>query len=83
VPAVPVPVQTTGGAGDAHLAGLLGGMTAGLSLAQAQRLAALLAASSVTSQHTIYKGVTRAELARLAARLDEPPAPALAALLAG
>jgi sugar/nucleoside kinase (ribokinase family) len=83
VPAVPVPVQTTGGAGDAHFAGLLAGLTAGLAMKEAQRLATLLAAAAVASPHTIHKGITRAELSQLAGRLAKPLAPELAALLAG
>jgi sugar/nucleoside kinase (ribokinase family) len=77
-----VPVETTGGAGDAHFAGLLAGLAAGLPLGAAQRLGTLVAAAAVTSPHTIHKGITRAELGELAARLAGPPAPNLSALLA-
>jgi len=77
-----VPVQTTGGAGDAHLAGLLAGLAAGLSLGEAQRLATLVAAASVTSPHTIHKGLSRTELRALAAAWPDPPSPVLSSLLA-
>jgi ribokinase len=65
-PALPVRVVSTGGAGDAHFAGLLAGLAAGLALPSAQALGALLAAASVTSPHTIHKGITREMLSELA-----------------
>jgi sugar/nucleoside kinase (ribokinase family) len=68
VPAIPVPVATTGGAGDAHLAGIIAGLAAGLPLATAHRLGVVIAAASVTSPHTIHKGITRRTLADLALR---------------
>jgi sugar/nucleoside kinase (ribokinase family) len=52
-PALPVKVEGTAGAGDAHLAGLLAGLSLGLSIAEALPLAALAAAASVSSRHTI------------------------------
>jgi ribokinase len=54
-PVFPVKVQNTAGAGDAHLAGLMVGLTAGLSVAEAQQLATLISGSSVESPHTINK----------------------------
>jgi len=68
VPAIPVPVATTGGAGDAHLAGIIAGLAADLSMAIAHRLGVVLAGASVTSPHTIHKGITRRSLADLAIR---------------
>lgn len=65
-PALPVRVETTGGAGDAHFAGTLAGLAVGLPLAEAQLLGSLLAAASVTSPHTIHKGITREILRELA-----------------
>jgi ribokinase len=63
------------GAGDAHLSGLIVGLAAGLSLAQAHELAALVAGLSVTSPHTINKEIGRGTLRQLAgdcgARLSE------------
>jgi sugar/nucleoside kinase (ribokinase family) len=61
-PALPVRVETTGGAGDAHFAGILAGLAAGLPLIEAQLLGTLLASASVTSPHTIHKGITRGML---------------------
>ena len=67
-PALPVRVASTGGAGDAHFAGILSGLAAGLPLPSAQELGTLLAAASVTSPHTIHKGITRDMLRKLAGR---------------
>lgn len=53
-PTVEVEAVSPAGAGDAHLAGLMVGLVAGLSLQQAQELALLVAALSVTSPHTIH-----------------------------
>jgi sugar/nucleoside kinase (ribokinase family) len=73
VPALPVPVASTAGAGDAFLGGLLAGVAAGLPfagngaprtslterpLASALDLAALVAAYKVTSPHTIPPDLT-------------------------
>ena len=65
VPAAPVEVETTGGAGDAHLAGIIAGIVTGLSLADAQRVGSVMAAASVRSPHTINFEVTREELAQI------------------
>jgi ribokinase len=62
LPAFSVPVVSTAGAGDAHLAGTIAGLCTGLPLAQAHELGALTAAMSVTSPHTIHKGITRRSL---------------------
>jgi sugar/nucleoside kinase (ribokinase family) len=70
LPAVKVPVATTGGAGDAHLAGVVAGVALGLPLSAAHGLGVVLAAASVTSPHTIHKAVTRACLADLAERAN-------------
>lgn len=66
-PSITVPVASTAGAGDAHLSGVLVGLTAGLSLADAHRVGGLVGAMSVTSPHTINKAITRESLARFAA----------------
>jgi ribokinase len=66
LPAFRVPVAGTAGAGDAHLAGTIAGLAAGLSLAQAHELGAMTAAMSVTSPHTINREVTRSSLRRFA-----------------
>lgn len=57
IPSIEIQPKSTAGAGDAHLSGLLAGLTAGLSLAQAQELANLTAALSVASADTIHKGI--------------------------
>jgi sugar/nucleoside kinase (ribokinase family) len=68
MPALSVEAASTAGAGDAHLAGILAGLAAGLKLAQAQQLGTLLAALSVTSPHTIHPEAGRDALGRLAER---------------
>jgi len=62
LPAFPVAVISTAGAGDAHLAGTLAGLAVGMPLTQAHGLGALTAAMSVTSPHTINKEITRDSL---------------------
>ncbi len=85
-PALPVRVETTSGAGDAHFAGILAGLAVGLPLAEAQQLGTLVAAASVTSPHTIHPGLDRALLRRMAALRERESrralAPAVLALLA-
>ena len=66
LPAVPVQVASSAGAGDAFLAGLIAGTAAGLPWFQAQELATLTAALSVTSPHTIHPGLEREALRELA-----------------
>jgi sugar/nucleoside kinase (ribokinase family) len=68
LPAAEVPVATTGGAGDAHLAGMIGALSLGLAPVSAHELGVLLAGAAVTSPHTIHKGVSRKMLAELAKR---------------
>jgi len=68
VPAVMVDAVNTAGAGDAHFAGLLVGLAAGLSLCQAHELATLVAALSVLSPHTIHPTLDRASLKALVDR---------------
>jgi len=58
VPCQKVNVVSTAGAGDAHFAGVLVGLAAGLSLAEAQELGGLVGALSVTSPHTINKEIS-------------------------
>ena len=62
VPAFPVEMVSTAGAGDALLAGLTAGKVAGLSLREAQELGTLVAAHSVTSPHTIDPRIDRVSL---------------------
>lgn len=61
-PALTVPVASTAGAGDAHLAGVLCALAAGHPLADAHRLGVAVGALSVTSPHTINKAITCASL---------------------
>lgn len=68
LPALEVPVVSTGGAGDAHLAGIVAAVALGLPLPTAHRLGVLMAAASVGSPHTIRRDITRRSLAELAAR---------------
>jgi ribokinase len=67
-PSISVPVQGTAGAGDAHLAGIIVGLVAGLGWTETQQFATLLAALSVTSPHTIHPGIDRDALRHLAER---------------
>ena len=55
-------VETTAGAGDAHLAGMIAGLAAGLAAREAHELAALVAGLSVTSPHAINKEIGRDSL---------------------
>jgi ribokinase len=68
LPAFPAPLASTAGAGDAHLAGIIVGLVAGLSLETAHELAALTAALSITSPHTINKEVSPGTLRSYAGR---------------
>jgi sugar/nucleoside kinase (ribokinase family) len=80
-PAIEVPVASSAGAGDAHLAGTLCGLTTGLSLAQAQELATLVAALSVTSVHTIHPAIDRTSLREFAAQARVRLSPPVSVLL--
>ncbi len=57
-------VISTAGAGDAFLAGVISGLTAGLALQEAQQLGTLTGSLSVTSPHTIHTGVHRDSIHR-------------------
>jgi ribokinase len=54
IPAIPVEIINTAGAGDAHLAGVIIGIVAGLNYVQAHQLAGIIAALKVTYEHTIH-----------------------------
>lgn len=62
MPALKVDVVSTAGAGDAFTSGLIAGIVAGLQLKDAQLLATLTGACSVTSPHTINKKLNRKAL---------------------
>jgi ribokinase len=68
VPAFPVDVVGTAGAGDAFLAGVIAGKVAGLRLEEAQELGTLVAAHAVTSPHTIDPRIDRRSLHSFADR---------------
>jgi sugar/nucleoside kinase (ribokinase family) len=61
-PSVDNPVVSTAGAGDAFFSGLICGIALGIPLFEAQQLATLVAGLSVTSPHTIHKGINRLSL---------------------
>jgi ribokinase len=61
-----VVVRNAAGAGDTHLAGLLAGLAAGLSFAEAHEIAALAGAYAVTSEHAIHPTLDRKALLFLA-----------------
>ncbi len=77
-----VPVESTAGAGDSHLAALLAGKAAGLSSEDSHLLAQLTAAMSVTSPHTIHPELNRPSLNRFAQELEISLSPSLSAFLA-
>lgn len=61
-PAVKTEARSSAGAGDAFFSGLICGIALGFPLFEAQQLATLLAGMSVTSPHTIHKGIERDSL---------------------
>jgi ribokinase len=81
VPALPAKVVSTAGAGDAHLAGIIAGLVAGLTMSQAQELGALVAAHSVTSPHTIDKRIDSESLHAFAEEINAPLCEAVRDLL--
>lgn len=81
LPAIPVQVASSAGAGDAFLAGLIAGTAAGLTWFQTQELASLVAALSVTSPHTIHPGLERDSLRELALRSGVSLSPSVESLL--
>lgn len=81
LPALAVHVESTAGAGDAHLSGLIAGIAAGLSLPEAHQLAVLVAALSVTSPDTIHPALDRPALWALAQEQVVPLAATVRQLL--
>ena len=65
LPVLPVRVEGTAGAGDAHLAGIIAGLAAGLPLVEAHQLGVLTAAVAVQSPHTINFELDREALRAL------------------
>jgi sugar/nucleoside kinase (ribokinase family) len=80
-PAVAAEVESTAGAGDAFLAGVIAGLTAGVSLGEAQQLGTLVGSLSVTSTHTIHPGIGRRSLGDFLKRSSVKVSPAVGALL--
>jgi ribokinase len=72
LPAFRVKMVGAAGAGDAHLSGLLAGLTWNLDLAHAQELGTLVAAQSVTSPHTIHPGICAGSLLTFANQNQVP-----------
>jgi ribokinase len=62
LPAYPIEMVSTAGAGDAFMAGMIIGLVADLNLCQSQELAGLVAAFSITSPHTIHPELERVAL---------------------
>ncbi len=74
-------VESTAGAGDAHLAGIIVGLTAGLSMPEAQQVGTLVAGLSVTSPHTINNEIDRESLRAFSEHCGVQLAPSVRALL--
>jgi ribokinase len=70
-PAIKTKAVSTAGAGDAFFSGILCGLALGLSLFEAQQLASLVAGLSVTSPHTIHKGIDRYSLNKFMGSSEE------------
>lgn len=62
LPAIKTEAVSTAGAGDAFFSGLLCGISLGFNLSEMQQFATLVAGLSVTSPHTIHKGIDRYSL---------------------
>lgn len=82
VPAFPVEAQSSAGAGDAHLAGIITGLSYGLGLKHSQILGNLMGAFSVTSPHTIHPDLNRKNLEHFAFKFRNRVEPALMEFLA-
>lgn len=80
-PAIKTAVESTAGAGDAFLAGILVGLTAHLNLPLAQELGTLVAALSVTSPDTIHWGLDRQMLSTFVEKHRVPVATQIVQLL--
>ena len=81
VPAYKVEVKSSAGAGDAHVAGIIAGLTAGLTIQDAQVLGTLAGAFSVTSRHTIHTEMSKKNLRELALNSSRKIETVLARLL--
>ena len=83
LPVLPVRVEGTAGAGDAHLAGIIAGLAAGLPLREAHQLGVLTAAVAVQSPHTINFELDREALRACAEATGMPLADRVVRACAG
>jgi sugar/nucleoside kinase (ribokinase family) len=81
VPPCTVNPVSSAGAGDAHLAGIIAGLSAGLPMSEAQQLGGLVGGLSVTSLHTINKEIDRDTLRAFTKTAGVPLADSVKALL--
>jgi ribokinase len=81
IPACDMDTVSTAGAGDAYLAGFIVGLACGFDPAESGLLGSLTGAVSVTSPHTIHKGLDADSLRRLALDSHFPFSTALSGLL--
>jgi len=81
VPIFPVEEKSTAGAGDAHLAGVIAGLTAGFELHQAQVLGNLAQQRLNASQHTIHPEMSGRKLKEFAMKHSTSVDPGLLNLL--
>lgn len=79
--AFPAQVQSSAGAGDAHIAGIISGLVAGVTLQQAQLLGSIAASYSVTSPHTIHPHMSRDNILELANHSNKNIDPVIRKLL--
>ncbi len=68
-PAIPAHVQSTAGAGDSHLAGIICGIASGIGLHEANRFASLISSMKVASPHSISPDIDWASLRKKAAEI--------------
>ena len=76
-----VKAVSTAGAGDAFLAGIITGITAGMKISEAQELATLVSALSVTSPHTINKKIDSEALIQFINKSSYPVCDAMKMML--
>jgi ribokinase len=81
--ALDVPLVSSAGAGDAHLAGLVVGLVAGLDLAAANEFATIVSGLKVGSRHTINPELDVASVLALAEQTGHALAAELRSVLAG
>jgi sugar/nucleoside kinase (ribokinase family) len=82
VTARPARAVSTAGAGDAHLAGVLVGLSAGVDLHAANRFATVVSGLKVSSPHAINDEITAASVLEASARWEVPLPAGIGGLLA-